>query len=301
MPRRQTGFTGVTDCSLPVAATMATMSTESTDLLPDSDPYAAIADLYDIEHADYDEDLELYRQLSEVIGDPILELGCGSGRILEPLAADGHRVTGLDRSPVMLERARQLVDRAGTAATVTLHEGDMTDAKDAPGGPFGLVIISLNGLLHLPRLADQREALTSARRALDPRGQLVLDVLHPTPEALRALDRGFGHEGTWQLADAVRLDKFAARRVLPAEQQIVTDLWYDRTSRDGAVHRTATSFTMRYLHRAEIELLLELAGFVEWHVYGSYDLDPISDGADRLIFTAEVTPGDTPSVGLDPR
>jgi hypothetical protein len=47
---------------------------------------------------------------------------------------------------------------------------------------------------------------------------------------------------------------------------------------------------MRYVHRAELELLLELAGFVEWQVYGSYELDPYDDQSDRLLVIAEVTP-----------
>jgi hypothetical protein len=57
---------------------------------------------------------------------------------------------------------------------------------------------------------------------------------------------------------------------------------------------------MRYLHQAELELLLELAGFVEWQVYGSYDLDPVSDMVERLIFTADVTPGHIPTADGGP-
>ena len=47
---------------------------------------------------------------------------------------------------------------------------------------------------------------------------------------------------------------------------------------------------MRYVSPAEFELMLELAGFIEWKRYGSYELDPFEDGSDRLIVTAEVTP-----------
>jgi hypothetical protein len=47
---------------------------------------------------------------------------------------------------------------------------------------------------------------------------------------------------------------------------------------------------MRYLVASEFVLLLEITGFAEWNLYGSYDLDPYHDGSDRLIVTAEVTP-----------
>ena len=63
------------------------------------DPYAELPDLYDLEHAGFSDDVELYLRLAEVVGDPILELGCGTGRVLAPLAAAGHRITGIDRSP----------------------------------------------------------------------------------------------------------------------------------------------------------------------------------------------------------
>src|SRR5215218_9993165 len=70
------------------------------------DPYAEIPELYDLEHAGFSEDVDLYLRLAEVVGDPILELGCGTGRVLGALAAAGNRVTGVDRSGPMLDRAR---------------------------------------------------------------------------------------------------------------------------------------------------------------------------------------------------
>ena len=269
-----------------------------TDDGPDrGDPYAGIAELYDLEHRDYGDDLGLYFDLARVVGDPILELGCGTGRVLVPLAEAGYRITGLDASTPMLDRARTATEAAGVSSRVTLHAGPMAQAERAAGGPFGLAIIALNGLLHLPSAEAQRTALTAARRALDPRAQLVVDVLNPTPEALRALDSALGHEGTWRLPDGTRVDKFAARRVSPSRQRIDTELWYDRLAPDRTLHRTATSYPMRYVHRAELELMLELSGFVEWQVYGGYELEPYDDVSERLIVIAEVTPSARPDSG----
>ena len=72
-----------------------------------ADPYAEIPELYDLEHADFADGVAFYQQFAEVIGDPILELGCGTGRLLQPLAAAGHRVTGIDQSAPMLARAHE--------------------------------------------------------------------------------------------------------------------------------------------------------------------------------------------------
>src|SRR5215218_11514137 len=112
------------------------------------DPYAELPELYDLEHAGFMEDIELYLRLAEVVGDPILELGCGTGRVLAPLAAAGHRVTGVDRSRPMLDQARSALNgQEGDGdiwQRVTLSHGSMAEAEGAPGGPFGLVIFWLN-------------------------------------------------------------------------------------------------------------------------------------------------------------
>jgi SAM-dependent methyltransferase len=254
------------------------------------DAYAGIADLYDLEHESYADDVDFYLNFVEAVGDPVLELGCGTGRLLIGVAEAGFRVTGTDRSEAMLERARKQIEQAGFRDLVDLHQGEMTAAEQAPGGPFGIVIIALNGLLHLPDTRSQRAVLEAARRALDPRGMLLIDMLNPTPETLRGLDHSLVHEGVWHLENGTRVDKFAARRLAAATQTIATELWYDLTGEDGSVRRVATSMPMRYVHRAELELMLELAGFAEWQIYGSYDLDPFGDQSDRLIVAAEATP-----------
>jgi len=265
-----------------------------SDADPD-DPYAQLPELYDLEHAGFTGDIDLYLRLAEVVGDPILELGCGTGRVVGPLAAAGHRITGVDRSRSMLDRAHSALQARvqehgdDLSRRVTLAEGSMTEAEHAPGGPFGLVIFSLNGLMHLPALEDQRAALASARRALDPRGMLVVDALNPTPEVLATFDGRVQHEGNWRQVDGTVVDRFSARTHDSAEQRIDTELWYDLTDAEGHIRRVRTGFPMRYLVASELTLLLEVTGFVEWKLYGSYDLDPYEDASDRLIVTAEVT------------
>jgi SAM-dependent methyltransferase len=256
------------------------------------DPYAELPELYDLEHAGFSEDVDLYLRLAEVVGDPILELGCGTGRVLVPLAAAGHRITGVDRSRPMLDRARLVLQEhtGDLMRRVTLAEGAMTAAERAPGGPFGLVIFSLNGLMHLPTTAEQRAALVSARRALDPRGMLVIDALNPTPEMLASLDGRVQLEGSWRTPDGTVVDRFSARTHDSAEQRIDTELWYDLIDPASHLRRVRSGFPLRYLVASELALLLEVTGFVEWKLYGSYDLDPFDDGSDRLIVTAEVTP-----------
>jgi SAM-dependent methyltransferase len=279
---------------LPVVAALAAYGhlppMGSEDRMQAVDAYAAIPELYDLEHAGFDEDISLYLNLAEAVGDPILELGCGTGRVLGPLAEAGFRVTGLDSSQPMLDRAREVVSASGAEGEIHLQHGSMDRCDEVQGGPFGLVLAPLNGLMHLPSLSMQRAARSAAKRALDPRGQLVIDLMNPSPDALRALEQGVTHEGSWVLPNGEMIDKFSTRRVRPSEQIIETDLWYDRLSPDGELRRVRTSFPMRYLQRAELELLLELCGFAEWEIYGGYELEPYDDGCERLLITADPTP-----------
>ncbi|HET8569583.1 MAG TPA: class I SAM-dependent methyltransferase, partial [Candidatus Limnocylindria bacterium] len=90
-------------------------------------------------------DVDWFRALARGTGGPILELGCGTGRIAVPLARDGHDVVGLDRSAAMLERAARRSRTAGV--DVRWVEGDMTNFTF--DDPFALVVIGFNTFLML--------------------------------------------------------------------------------------------------------------------------------------------------------
>ena len=71
-----------------------------------SDAYANnLVDLYDLEHDQFDDDIACFMNFIEAVGDPVLELGAGTGRFLIPIAEAGFRVTGLDASEPMLAKA----------------------------------------------------------------------------------------------------------------------------------------------------------------------------------------------------
>jgi SAM-dependent methyltransferase len=259
------------------------------DRLSPAPAYDPIAEVYDLEHEGFADDIPLMRNIAEIVGDPIVELGCGSGRVLLPIVADGFDVTGVDTSPAMLRRLEERA-REVDGGKVTLLEGDMRGPLPLPSDTFGVAIFSLNGLMHLESQADQIAALAEAARLLDPRGQLVVDLFHPTPEYLTHLAHGPHLEGVWTDDSGREVEKWSHRRVHPSTQTIDTRVWYDSVDDDGTLRRLRSSFTLRYVHPAELELMLARAGFVEWKLYGSYDLDPLDDASDRLVALAELTP-----------
>jgi ubiquinone/menaquinone biosynthesis C-methylase UbiE len=253
---------------------------------PSGHPYRAIAALYDLEHDAHREDLDLIHYIVETVGDPVLEFGCGSGRVLASLADLEMRLTGVDNGAEMLERARARLE--GTP-NVTLVETTM-DATGLPGNSFGVVLIALNTLMHAGSAAEQRAVLREAFRVLDPRGQLYIDLPNPHSGAFDFVDHQMMLEGNWtSVANGSAVSKFSARTINRVEQQIKTNIWYDITELDSTIHRIATRFELRYLYPSELLLMLELAGFVECQAYGTYEMDPFGDSSPRLIVTAEKT------------
>jgi len=254
---------------------------------PSAHPYTEIAALYDIEHDSFRDDLDLIHYIVETVGDPVLELGCGTGRVLAHLADLEMRLTGVDNSPAMLERARRRLDGL---AEIRLIEAEMgtTGLADET---FGVVLLALNTFMHASTLDEQRRVLAEAFRVLDPRGQLFIDLPNPLSGAIDFVDHQVVIEGTWDDEPAGRpVSKFSSRVSRRAEQIIETRVWYDIAGDVGQVSRIHTHFDLRYLYPAELLLMLELAGFVEPRLYGTYELDPFTDSSPRLIVTAEKTP-----------
>src|SRR5437588_8853645 len=103
--------------------------------------YDLIASFYDREHAQFDEDVELYRSFAELYTGPLLELACGSGRLLLPLAQDGYILTGVDTSAKMLELAQQRLQAEDLAEQVTLVRQDMCSLHLAQ--QFSLAFVAL--------------------------------------------------------------------------------------------------------------------------------------------------------------
>ncbi|MGH2367977.1 MAG: class I SAM-dependent methyltransferase, partial [Chloroflexota bacterium] len=240
-----------------------------------------------LEHADYQDDLALYAGFAQAAGrdDGVLELACGTGRCLLPLAAAGYDITGLDRSPAMLAVAQAKVDEAGLQHRVRLVEGDMR--AFALDQAYGLVFIALNSLMHLDTREEQGRAITCAGRHLAPAGRLVLDLFNPDvalPDehsegqlflhCLKTLPGG-GHLLHFQSPSADR-----------ARQVVSMANYYDEIAADGTVKRHVAPFTLRYLTRGELELLIPTCGLEVEALYGSYDLEPFQAGSPRLIAVA---------------
>lgn len=265
-------------------------SLPTDELIPADSARASLFDrfarFYDWDYRDYEDDLEAILQLADECRGPVLELGCGTGRVVVPLAAAGQRVTGVDISPALLAIAERKLADAGLSHSATLVCADLRSFELAEK-QFALAICTSNTLMHLTTAGDQLAVLRNAYRHLRTNGVLVIDLFNPDIARLLEVN------GLTELADRWRDDaagadvfKWSVRTVDLAEQIQETLFIYEEVFDDGQVRRHPCPFTLRYLWRNEAELMLEKAGFVVDDVWGDLDGGQYDATSDHLVLLA---------------
>jgi SAM-dependent methyltransferase len=224
----------------------------------------------------------LYQDYARRTGGPILELACGSGRLMAPLLELGERVVGVDSSGPMLARARHAL--AGLLSRAALHEADVR--RFSLDDRFRLAIYGLDSFGLLLDQDDQLAALRRINHHLVPGGLLILDVSNGNGRGAEPTDEiVLQYEGT-DPETRRPLTKWTARSTDHAEQVDHYTYFYDEVGEDRLVRRSTVRLDLRYFGRYELELLLRQADFVPEAFYGSYDLAPFASGCDRLIAVA---------------
>lgn len=241
-----------------------------------------VARLYELEHAGFEEDVHLYRSYALMTGGPVIELGCGTGRLMLPLAQAGYEVTGVDSSPAMLERARHKLESSG-ARSWRLVQADLSHLDGLPSEHFGLAFCALNTWSHLWKAEHALAVLRAAHRVLRPAGLLVVDLEDPerrVPGRGELLLAGIFQDGEGTVTKTV-----AALYDPATATEDVTIIW-DRLGDSGALHRTLTTTRMRPYGRGEMEQLLARGGYSVRELLGSWELEEYAGRGDRLIFVA---------------
>ncbi len=239
-------------------------------------------------------DVRFYVETAGESGGPVLEVGCGTGRILIPTARSGIEIVGLDASAGMLEACRRRIgaEPPELRDRVSLHRGDMRDFDLER--TFRLVTIPFRPFQHLITVADQLACLTAIRRHLAANGRLVFDVFNPSIHNLAKLADGAetDEEPPFTLPDGriiVRRHRMVERDLI---RQVNTgELVYYVTHPDGRQERLVQAFQMRCIFRFEAEHLLVRAGFTVDQVYSDFDRSPYgSRYPGELIFVARRRP-----------
>lgn len=239
---------------------------------------------YDALFGDFDFDRSFYVAIARAAGGPVLEVACGTGRILLPCLEAGVDIEGVDLFAPMLERLREKAAARGLAARV--HHADMRSY--VLPRRYARVIIPFNGFVHCLTTGDQLDCLRSCRQHLDVGGRLVFNTIPPHlvsapgPEGVPVLehearDPATGHHV--RIFDTRTLD-----RVAQVQHSEMTIDELDDAGRVLASRRSATD--LRWTYKPEMDLLLGTAGYARWTIEGGFAHEPFTDDSALMLVTA---------------
>ena len=217
-----------------------------------------------------------YLNLAGAAPKTILDMGCGTGRLACDLAGRGHRVTGADPAPAMLDIARK---RPG---------GDQVDWIQSDAGGlslslrFDLIIMTGHAFQKLLTNEDIKAALRAFARHLSDEGKLAFETRNPitreweewVPQLSRAVV---------MLPDGSTVDTHNEIRSVVGE--LVT---YETHVSFGPRDEVMGADTLRFVSRPELTQFLNEAGFVRQTWYGDWDRSPVGAQSPELIVIAQL-------------
>ena len=229
------------------------------------------------------QDVGFYVEEAKTARGSVLEVGCGTGRILLPIARAGGSITGLDGSRQMLERCRAnlAAEPAAVQRRVRVVRNDMRTFD--LGATYSLIIAPFRVVQHLTTIDDQLRFLATVARHLAPQGRLIFDVFNPRFDMLVGAD-GVEREDTPE-------QRLPDGRTFRRAYRIARVRWLDQVSEAELVYyvdgtRYVQAFEMRWYLVAELRNLLARAGFRVREMYGDFARGPLVDGCPELVVVA---------------
>lgn len=242
-------------------------------------PYDA-PELYDHLFDSLDFDIPYWVETAKTAAGPVLEIACGTGRILLPILKAGVAIDGIDSSPAMIARLNVKAAAAGLAV-----RADVADMRSFEmGRRYARIFCGFNGFAHCETTGDQLACLRASLEHLEPGGALVLHMSYPgpaywlEPEGKAVLE----HEVALPGGGKLQLWDNRRKNVVGQRQDSEVEIWeLDAEERPKAVHKFTTA--QRWVYRYELELLFASAGFARWEFLGGFDGRPLRAPDDQMI------------------
>jgi len=248
--------------------------------------YHTIARYYDAENTDKTDDIPMYLELAQEYGGPLIDIGCGTGRVMIPLAQQGYTVHGIDSEKAMLDIAeRRAADSPALQQRMVLHHGDV--ATYTLDQRFKLTLVPYNGLMHFHDQETQLQVLKQLRKWTMDDGLLVLDLPNAGEMFATQESDALMLERTFLEAETGHMVMQQSHSYLDRVTQLLRVNWvYDEIDDEGTVKRTVAPLVLYYYFFSELRLLLQHTGFDVDAVYGGTDYSPYEDGCERMIVIA---------------
>jgi len=228
------------------------------------------------------DDLPFYLRQVERYGGPVLELGCGTGRVTIPVAQKGIRISGLDISEPMLSHGREKARKLG----LDIEWVNADCRKFELNKKFSLIIFPYNAFHHLLDIESVEACFSSVKRHLADKGRFMIDIFNPS---LKLLTRD--PEKRYPLAEYP--DPDGAGQVVMTETpsydaatQIQRLRWHYRIGdkEDAKVEE----WDMRIYYPQELDALIKYNGFEIEHKWGCYDESPFVSESQKQIVVCKL-------------
>jgi len=242
-------------------------------------PYEA-PELYDRVFEHFTDDLAFWLDEAKSAGGLVLEVACGTGRVLLHLLAQGIDADGIDLHAPMLDRLRAKAAARNLSAHVT--QADMRDFTMPRR--YRRVFLAFNGFAHCEEIDDQLSCLRCCREHLEPGGALVIHMSYPSqsywlgPDGERVLEAELPNEQSGK----TRMWDTRTKHRVTQRQDSFTEI--EETDAAGAVVRTdGFAVTQRWVYRFELELLFHTAGFARWDIRGGFAREPLERDDQQML------------------
>ena len=235
-------------------------------------------------------DVTFYVDEARASAGNVLEVGCGTGRVLIPTARADIAIDGLDESADMLSACARKLEREATEVRqrVELHQSDARDFELRKS--FALVTAPFRVMQHQITIDDQLRFLAAVKRHLRPNGRFVFDVFNPSFAALVSAD-GTEREDVpeTRLPDGRSFRRTGRVKSVRFIEQVseIELIYYVTDAAGGKTQRNVQSFDMRWYLREELTHLLARAGFSVAALYGDFDRSPLTDASKEIVVVAE--------------
>jgi SAM-dependent methyltransferase len=251
--------------------------------------YALSAGYYDPAYAAKKDlaDVPFYLELAKRIGGPVLELACGTGRVLLPIAREGIAIHGVDNSDAMLDVLRDKlgIESKDVKELVSIYEGDMRTFRS--NRTYPLILIPFRPMQHMYTVEDQRAALETAAFHLEDEGVLAFDVFYPKFDLI---DSGIGKEileleWTDPIDPGKLVRRYFRKESLDKINQNFSATFIFRTWQGGKLIAEETEpLKMSYYTYPHLRALFLLTGLEVVEEYGSFARTPLDNTAQEMIF-----------------
>jgi len=233
---------------------------------------------YDLTFGDQKDDIPFYVRQAKEAGGKILEVACGSGRVYLELLKEGLDAYGIDNSESMLTALREKARALKLRPDVRL--ADMRNFN--VNHKFSLIAIPARAFLHNLTVDDQLNTLKSCQKHLATSGKLIINFFYPSREVIADT---YGKEIRRSLDTKEGQIELISKSYFVDEPGQIIEFTFTWMKDNQVLSRFRSRLSLIY--KREFELLLRLAGFKRWQVYGGFDYQPLESSNQEMVWIIE--------------